>query len=457
MTTNIIALRSEHETLPGELAPRPTSLEDTGLSLTYLCDLVCKHLAEAGVLDLGALSKRVGLPGSLVEELLGQLRATSRVEVLGAIDGSPFLRFGLTNQGRLSASEASQRDGYVGPAPVPLSDYARIVEAQSGRHQPLTRERVHAAFDDTVINTALLDRLGPAVNSGRPLFIYGPAGTGKSFIARRLSRLLGPPVLVPHAIAVGDSAVRCLDPGVHHALTPADAGSVMLQHGFDARYVLCERPTVIAGGELTVAMLDLQYDSAGRVYRAPLQLRANNGLLLLDDLGRQRSSPASLFNRWIIPLEERRDHLSLKSGQHFTVPFDLVLVLSTNLDPHQLADDAFLRRIGYKVPFEPATRDEYTAILWQECQRNGVHWDPALAEYLIDELHSAHDVPMLPCHPRDLLGLALDYCHYHGGQGVDAQALSWAWDNYFVDPGATGHSHMASGALTDEPTEGVLQ
>lgn len=348
------------------LAPRPSTLAETGLSESFLADLVSKHLAMSGVLDLGVLARRLGLPGILVEELLGFLRTTGRVEVASAQSGGSFLRYGLTERGRFMAEEASNRDGYIGPAPVPLADYERLVRAQSGRRQPITRDQVHAAFTDTVIDPALLDRLGPAVNSGRPLFIYGHPGTGKSFISRRLSRLLGPPVLVPYALLVGESAVRCFDPGTHERVDADAPESLLFDQGFDTRYALCQRPTVIAGGELTLDMLDLHYEASTRLYRAPLQLRANNGLLLLDDLGRQRVTPAALFNRWIIPLEDRVDHLTLKGGQHFTVPFDLVLIFSTNLDPLKLADEAFLRRIGYKIAFEPSTRTQYHAIFQQE-------------------------------------------------------------------------------------------
>jgi hypothetical protein len=423
---------------PSELARRPATATETGLSEPYLMDLVSKHLAESAGLDLGSLSRRLGLAGTLVEDLLASLRANGRVEVLGVQGDRPFLRFGLTERGRVAAFEAMQRDAYAGPAPVTLADYERVVRAQSRRLQPLTRERVHAAFADTVIRPELLDRLGPAVNSGRPLFVYGRAGTGKSFIARRLSRLLGPPVLVPYAIAVGESTIQCLDPGVHRRVESEGPGSALLHQGYDGRYALCERPTVIAGGELTLDMLDLHFDAATRLYKAPLQLRANNGLLLLDDLGRQRVTPAALFNRWIIPLEDGVDHLSLKGGQHFTVPFELVLVLSTNLEPRTLADEAFLRRIGYKVPFEPATREEYAAILRQECEKNGLEWDAGLVDVLLDDLHPRHGVPLLQCHPRDLLGLALDFVRYTGADAVDEEALRWAWANYFVAPGSGG-------------------
>jgi hypothetical protein len=421
---------------PSTLAPRPATLADTGLTEAFLADLISKHLAISGVLDLGLLTRRLGLTGSLVEEMLGFLRATGRVEVSAAQSGSTFLRYGLTERGRFMAEEALNRDGYIGPAPVPLTDYERIVRAQSGRHRPIIRDQVHAAFTDTIIDPALLDRLGPAVNSGRPLFIYGHAGTGKSFIARRLNRLLGPPVLVPHALLVGESAVRCLDPGTHHRLDADTTESLLFDQGFDARYALCERPTVVAGGELTLDMLDLHYDASTRLYRAPLQLRANNGLLLLDDLGRQRVTPAALFNRWIIPLEDRVDHLTLKGGQHFTVPFELVLVFSTNLDPLKLADEAFLRRIGYKIAFEPSTRTQYHAIFQQECDKNDVACAPELVDFLIDDLHTRHQTPLLPCHPRDLLGLALDHNRYLGRDRLDEDALRWAWDNYFVRPGA---------------------
>ncbi len=415
-----------------ELAPRPGSLRETGLSQPFAVDLISKHLAEAGVLDLATLAERLALAGSMVEDLLAFLRAEGRVEVLGAQAGGPFLRFGLTERGRAAAAIALARDGYVGPAPVTLQDYRHLVRAQSVRLNPLTRESVHQAFADTVIRPDLLDRLGPAVNSGRPLFIHGAPGTGKSYIARRLSRLLGPPVLVPHAILFGESVVRCADPDIHRPTDQAVSGqALMLDQGFDPRYQLCRRPVLIAGGELTLDMLELSFDPGTRLYQAPLQLRANNGLFLIDDLGRQQLPPAALFNRWIIPLEEGQDHLALKTGQHFVVPFDLVLIFATNFNPLELADEAFLRRIGYKVRFEACTREDYAAIFRQECAQQGLRHNERWVSFLVDELHAPRGVPLLACHPRDLLGLAMDHAQYTGGP-VDEEALSWAWDTYFV-------------------------
>ena len=381
----------------------------------------------------------MALPGALIEELLAYLRTEGRAELRARRDDSPGLRFGLTDRGRALAGDALQRDGYVGPAPVTLDTYNQIVKAQSMDLFPLTRDQVHDAFSDIVIRPDLLDRLGPAMHSGRSVFIHGAAGTGKTYISRRLGRLLGPPVILPHALYVGDSVIGYFDRNLHRPV--AESGSVdslLLSQGFDARFVLCERPVVASGGELTIDMLDLQYDTALRRYNAPLQMRANTGMLIIDDLGRQRVEPVDLFNRWIVPMEERRDQLTLNTGQHFSIPFDLVLVFSTNLDPEELADEAFLRRIGYKIRFESSSRMEYIAIWRQVCLERSVDFDLGLAEFLLDELYGSirpkgSELPMLACHPRDLIGLALDYTRYMGKSAVTRDALRWAWHNYFLE------------------------
>ncbi|PXX97373.1 AAA family ATPase [Halomonas sp. LBP4] len=437
-------------------APRPGSVAETGLSVLYLGDLLVKQLFEQGVLDLHQLSQGLALAGGVVEEICRFLRDEGRLEVRGQGQGG-VLRFGLTDRGRASALEALNRDGYSGQAPVTLEAYSARVCSQALSDVAIRRDTVTAAFADTVIDPALLDQLGPGLHSGRAMFIHGEAGTGKSYIARRLVRLLEGEVLIPHAILMGGKAVRCYDPAVHQALDdPAEAlpaAQLYLEDGHDPRYVRCHRPCVVTGGELTMERLEIQYDAATHIHQAPVQLLANNGMLVIDDLGRQRMSPTELFNRWIVPLEERRDFLALSNGYHFSVPFDVALVFSTNLDPLTLADAAFLRRIGYKIRFSALSRDAYLAIWQQQCQAQGLPFEPALAEFVIDELHARHGVPLLACHPRDLLSLAGDQLAYRGGGAPDRETLSWAWQTYFGDfsDASDGSNRDAAANRRDAP------
>ena len=425
-------VQSPDTTVP--VAARPRSVADTGLGELYLADLISKHLLEGGVLDLRELTRRTALSGGLLQEVIAFLRTEGRAEVRGTDPNTGVLRFGLTDRGRSGALEAFGRDGYVGPAPVPPEQYARTVASQSLRAHTVDRESIRVAFSDTVIRPQLLDQMGPALHSGRAMFIYGAPGTGKSFIARRLARLLPGEVLIPHAILVAGKAIQCYDPGVHEPLASTQQASpLQFDQGDDPRYVRCRRPVVITGGELTLDMLEVQYDEATRIHRGPMQLRANNGMLVIDDLGRQRVDPLQLFNRWIVPLEERHDFLTLRNGQHFRVPFDVALVFSTNCNPLQLADQAFLRRIGYKIRFDCLQESEYLAIWRQECRRHGIEHDPALADFVLHELHARHGVPLLPCHPRDLLDLAVDYGRYMKQDTLSPDALRWAWENYFVE------------------------
>lgn len=437
MSSQVKQAFPEHPAAPSasqmRVAPRPKSIADTGLRLSLICELLEKHLYDAGILALPTLGRRTALAGPILDEALAFLRREGRIEVRGPSPDEPTLRYALTERGRSSAQDALARSGYMGAAPVPLETYSQIVREQSVRERLVTRDLMRAAFTDVVLDTEMLDRLGPALNSGKAIFVYGEPGTGKTYITQRLSRLVGDTVLVPYAIAVSDTIIQVFDPAVHIPVAVASTG-MRLDEGHDPRFVLCRRPLVVTGGELVPDMLEVQFDPGTRQYRAPLQLKATNGLLIIDDLGRQRVPPRVILNRWIVPMEEGRDYLTLSTGQHFTALFDLILVFSTNLKPSDLADEAFLRRIGYKIQFEPLPPERYHEIWRQVCEQHGIAYDPSICQGVIDRLHRPTKIPLLPCHPRDLIDMALDHAAYLGaGDVLESHALEWAWKNYFVD------------------------
>jgi hypothetical protein len=416
------------------LAQRPQRLEDTGLSKTFVADLTSKHLLEGGALTLAQLAERLALSGKILEGVLHFMRTEARIEVMPPAESGGTLRYRLTDRGRAAALDAMMRGGYVGPAPVPLHSYSKTVLSQSVHERTITKSLMSSAFEGVVLNEGLLDSFGPSMNSGRPIFVYGPAGTGKTYIVQKLRRLFHDRVLIPHAVSVNESVISVFDPILHRAIgRPPGSVELSLEAGHDPRYVCCERPVVIAGGELTIDMLEIQYEAATREYRAPLQLKANNGMFMIDDMGRQKAAPEAIFNRWIVPMEEKKDYLTLGSGRHFSVPFDVVLIFSTNMHPLDLADEAFLRRIGYKIGFDYLTKDQYRAIWKEACRDHDMIFDADALEYVLAELHDKEQVRLLPCHPRDLLGIAKDLAVYLGEpRRASKEQLRWAWNKYFV-------------------------
>jgi hypothetical protein len=421
-----------------QLAPRPRTLEDTGLTRHFIAELIAKHLYSAGVLTLRQLAGRIALAGPVLEDMILFLRGEACVEVRAAVDDNG-LRYALTDRGRALALDALNKSGYTGRAPVPLDDYSRVVKAQAMHGRAVSREHMENVFSGMVLKAGLLEQLGPAMHSGRPIFIYGPAGAGKTYVASRLANLFDDSILVPHAIAIGETVIQFFDPVYHKRVTGAvDSEHMMLGHGHDPRYLNCYRPMVMTGGELTLDMLELTYDAATRQYHAPLQLKANNGVCMIDDLGRQRVQPVDLLNRWIVPMEERRDFLALNSGEHFPIPFEVVLIFSTNLDPLDLADEAFLRRLGYKIRFDHLDEHEFAQIWRQVCEMRGLEFDRQLLSNLFERHYRPEQRPMLPCHPRDLIGLAQDLAIYNGkGDVIGEPELDAAWKSYFVKPVAT--------------------
>ena len=415
------------------MCPRPHSLEGTGLDFFFLADLTLKHLHQIGHQTLTQLARNICLPGAVLEPVLSALRKEARVEVKGIEKEGQGVRYALTELGYARALKALSHDGYCGPAPVRLEDYSALIEKQSVSRCLVNEGDIRQLFHGTVLSETLIDQLGPAVHSGRAIFVYGPPGSGKSYITRQLIKLLKDPVFVPYSVLVGGSVIAVFDPEFHHPINAFAQNPVRLMEGHDSRYQLCHRPQVVAGGELTMDLLDLTFDADRKQYQAPLQFKASNGMFLIDDLGRQKMPPLSLLNRWIVPMEEKRDYLHLQAGQHFAVPFDMLLIFSTNLNPLELADEAFLRRIGHKIRFNTLESEPYLQLWEQVCEQYGMKNNTEVTRYMMTELYPKQGSALLPCHPRDFLSLVSDYCRYRDKTPeLSVEAIRWAWKSYFV-------------------------
>ncbi|MGR9000044.1 MAG: AAA family ATPase, partial [Gammaproteobacteria bacterium] len=416
------------------LAPRPRTIEETGLSFDFIAKLICKHLHVNGTADLHQLCEKIALSGNILESVLDGLRKQNLVEILAASHASKGLRYALTDKGLAEALVALSKSGYTGPAPVPIEQYRTAVKAQSIQNCKIIRPDVQKAFQDTTVDPQLLDQLGPAMHSGRAIMIYGLPGTGKTFICKRLSRLLGQTILIPYAISVGESTIQIFDPVIHIPVKEnTDSPNYHLQQGSDPRFIECLRPVAISGGELTLDMLEIDHDKNTRLSQAPLQLKANNGMYIIDDLGRQRVPPVDLFNRWIVPLEEKHDYLSLDTGKRVQMPFDVILIFSANINPMELADEAFLRRLGYKIRFAPVNKTQYVEIWHLYVRELQLSCPDSLLDEIFERYKKEHR-PLLPCHPRDLLGIVRDQCQYEGDALVATpERLNIAWDTYFIN------------------------
>lgn len=415
-----------------ELASVPQSIEDTGLSRHFLTELLAKHLYEAGDLDVRSLSARMALGWRVTEQFLTFMRENAQLEIFRG--RSDELRYRLTDRGRNLALEALNKGAYVGPAPITHDHYCRLVRRQSVRNVTTSVGELKEAYSDAVGADSMLEQLGPAIVSGRAMILYGPPGTGKTYLAQRITRVLAGDVYIPHAIIVADKLIRIFDPVVHHRREEQGAGSSLMMHEqTDPRLILCRRPAVIVGGELTLEMLELGFDATSKSYQAPPHMKANNGVFVIDDLGRQRLRTMDLLNRWIVPLEEKRDFLTVGSASRFEVPFDNVLVFSTNMNPLDLADDAFLRRLGYKLRINQLGVDDYRLLWNKQCEANGLDCDEKIVDSLLHDFYEKSATPLTPCHPRDLLGLVSDQCRFHGlERRVTRELLAQAWENYFV-------------------------
>jgi hypothetical protein len=426
-----IALHPHASPLPA----MPQRVEDTGLDFSFLVELLAKILYVRGQLRLPDFAAHVQLSFAALEPLLAFMRSERLCEMARHGDTDGTMAYTLTDLGRARAQDFLQRSQYAGPAPVSLNAYVKQVEQQSIMDMGVTRETLQRAFAGIVVKQELLNQFGAAMNSGRPILIYGPAGSGKTYLSERLVGLLSGNVAIPYAIEVGNEVIQVFDPVVHEPVAMDDSRRSVLDRGrnHDSRWVLCRRPVVMTGAELTLPMVDLQFDHKARFYQAPPQVKANNGLFIVDDLGRQLVSPQDLMNRWIVPLDRHVDYFALHTGKKFQVSFDVVVVFSSNLQPSKLADEAFLRRLGYKIFVGPLSEADYRRIFIQVCEQNGIPFGEDGYRYVLDELHAKNDKPLLACLPRDILCQLRDYARFNGLEPrLSGDLLDWAWHNYFA-------------------------
>ena len=402
------------------------SIEETGIRKNLLEDLALKIIYRVGEISLNELARHMGLSYKIVEDLFQRLRRDQLCQVTGMAGGTH--RVTASSGGKSRALELLAQNQYVGPAPVSLEDYVDRIEAQSVRGIRITPEDVTRAFEELVLDSATLNQLGVAATSGRGIFLYGPTGTGKTTIAETLTRLFDhDPVWVPYAVEVDGQIITVYDPALHQRLEQS------VDHEQDGRWVRCRRPRMMVGGELTIEMLDLQFNSSTRFYTGPVQMKANNGILIIDDFGRQRVSPEELLNRWVVPLDRRIDFITLAGGRKIEIPFDLLVVFATNLDPAKLADEAFLRRIQTKIKIDFMTPDQFREIFRRLCVKHELDYEQALADDLIRIIGQDRREPLRACYPRDILHQILWAAQYQQKKPrLDRKALEDACNNYFL-------------------------
>ncbi|MBK5297981.1 MAG: ATP-binding protein [Vicinamibacteria bacterium] len=417
--------------------PAPATLEEAGLSIDLVIQLVLKTLHFTGELTGSELAGRLGLRFSVIDPALQMVKAQHQVEVAGgAIVGGPSYRYRITDAGRTRAQLFLEANHYVGAAPVPLAQYKRyMAEYKAKAPHTATRERVRQAFSHLVISDRVMDQLGPAINAGHSMFVYGPPGNGKTVISQAIQKLLDGDLHIPYALEVEGAIIRLFDPVTHEELPSGEPG-VGLDKGVDVdrRWIRCRRPMVMVGGELTLDSLELSYNSTSGFYKAPVQAVANGGVLVIDDFGRQRVAPRDLLNRWIVPLESRVDFLTLNSGQKFELPFMTLVAFATNIKPQELVDEAFLRRIHYKVLCESPTHEDYIVIFRNYCHTKSIAFNRTLVEDLLENYYKPRHLSLRGCHPRDLIEQSLSLAEYLGEpQELTPELLRASCDSYFVD------------------------
>ena len=417
-----------------EYPPIPETLEETGLTQNLLIQLLLKHAFFRDTFSTREMTMALKISPRLVEPIIAYLKKQNllyvrpRDALANRAKLSMEMYYALTEQGRNMAEQALESNRYVGPAPVPLEDYWDWVEAQTIHQVQVKMSRLQQVFADYELTPGLLDKIGPAVNSGRSIFLFGPSGNGKTVMSTAIGQAFEDPVYIPYALYVYGQIIRLFDEVNHQPVTTNGAGP---RH--DPRWVLCQRPVVIVGGEMTEDSLELRFNPILKFYEAPHQMRANNGIFIIDDFGRQKMSPRQLLNRWMYPLESRQDFCCLHTGQQFGVPFDQLIIFSTNLNPHSLADEAFLRRIRHKIFIGYVTPNQYVNIFRRVCGEFNMNFDEDLVRDMMSRYYVAPTRPLSACHPRDLVENLVDRARFLGQEArLTPDELDLVCQSYFL-------------------------
>lgn len=407
--------------------PEAKTVEQVGVRRALLEDLALKTIYVMAPPSPAELADSMRLAYRVVDELFRRLRSEQLVEVTGMKGNTPLMA--LTSRGRARALELLALNHYIGPAPVSLDHYVELVRRQSVRELDIHAADIRRAFSPLVLEENTLNKLGTALNSGSSIFLYGSTGSGKTAIATLVPRVMANDrVWIPYAVTVDGQFITVYDPHLHVKVDDPIADD------HDARWVLCQRPAVVVGGELTIEMLELQLNPTSKFYTAPMQMKANNGVLVIDDFGRQRVRPEDLLNRWIVPLDRRIDFLTLAGGRKMEIPFELFVVFATNLHPSTLGDPAFLRRIQTKIRVGEVARGRFHEIFARVCDEWGMHYDPSIVDELIDVIRSRFKEPLRACHPRDVVNQIRWAAHYENREPVlDRKSILTAVEAYFVD------------------------
>jgi ATPase family associated with various cellular activities (AAA) len=409
----------------------PKSLDEAGLSESLVEELIVRFLFCRGEAAGRQIADQIRLPFLLIEPILNRLKYEQVTGYRGSTAAHDYIHV-LTDAGRDRAKQFNNRTTYFGAAPVRLEDYCQAIKLQSVESQRPKREELLQAFKDLLVDKRMLAKLGPAINSGRGMFLYGYPGNGKTSIAERVTQTFGKHIWIPRSISIDGEIMRLYDPLMHEPAPMTRKDGYLNESKVDERWVRIRRPTIIAGGELTMEMLEVQRDQETNINEAPLQLKSNCGVLVIDDFGRQKMRVDELLNRWIVPLEKRFDYLNMQSGKKTQVPFDQLVIFSTNLQPKDLVDDAFLRRIPYKIEVENPSESAFRKLFEIMCARTGVAYRAEMVDYLIAKHYKPTGRPFRNCHPRDLLLQVKNYCLYQDCQlELKEEYIDFACENYF--------------------------